>query len=46
MVKRVCTVALGTLLILVMAGMAVWREWLHREDMKRVEHALIMLVSK
>lgn len=37
---------LGTLLILVMAGIAVWREWLHREEMKRVKHALIMLVSK
>lgn len=46
MVRRVCAIALGILLIGGVVGFAVWREWSHREDMKRVEHALIMLVSK
>ena len=45
MVRRVCAIALGILLIGGVVGFAVWREWSHREDMKRVEHALIMLVS-
>lgn len=44
--NAIILVALGTLLILAMAGITVWLEGLHREDMKRVEHALIMLVSK
>lgn len=46
MVRRICAIALGILLIGGVVGFAVWREWSHREDMKRVENALIMLVSK